>query len=283
MTALRAVGLIPARYASTRFPGKVLARIADRPMIQHVVERARQAKLLDLVLVATDDVRVRDAVEAFGGRTVMTSPDHASGTDRIAEVARGIDCQIVVNVQGDEPTLDPAGIDRAVAPLLDDPTIEMATLCTPIRDEAAARDPNNVKVVCDRRGFALYFSRSPIPYYRGIQDLGAGGRGPGAGGDAGRGARGAGPALWRKHIGLYAYRREALLRLAALAPTALEAAERLEQLRALEHGIRIVVVETDHDAIGVDVPEDIPRVAALLAGAVANVQGPRSPGTGGGS
>ena len=255
MTALRAVGLIPARYASTRFPGKVLAPIAGRPMIQHVVERARQAKLLDLVLVATDDARVRDAVAAFGGRAVMTSPDHASGTDRIAEVARGIDCGIVVNVQGDEPTLDPASIDGAVAPLLDHPTVEMATLCTPLRDEAAARDPNTVKVVCDRRGFALYFSRACIPYYREAP---------------------AGPVLWRKHIGLYAYRREVLLRLGALAPTALEVAERLEQLRALEHGIRIVVVETEHDAIGVDVPADIARVAALLAGPASMVHGPAS-------
>ena len=272
MTALRAVGLIPARYASSRFPGKVLAPIAGRPMIQHVVERARQATHLDLVLVATDDPRVRDAVAAFGGRPVMTSPGHASGTDRIAEVARGIACEVVVNVQGDEPTLDPASIDRAVAPLLDDPTVEMATLCTPIQDEAEARDPNTVKVVCDRRGFALYFSRAGIPYYR---DRGAGVPGSafrvpgGAGAAAGGpqpGTRNAGPALWRKHIGLYAYRREVLLRLAALAPTALELAERLEQLRALEHGIRIVVVETEHDAIGVDVPADIARIAALLAG-----------------
>lgn len=258
MTALRAVGLIPARYASSRFPGKVLAPIAGRPMIQHVVERARRAKLLDLVLVATDDARVRDAVAAFGGRAVMTSPDHASGTDRIAEVARGIDCQIVVNVQGDEPTLDPASIDGAVAPLLDDPTVEMATLCTPIRDEAVARDPNTVKVVCDRRGFALYFSRARIPHYR---DTGAAGAD-----DSGPGTRDPRPVLWHKHLGLYAYRREVLLRLAVLAPTALELAERLEQLRALEHGIRIVVVETEHDAIGVDVPADIARVAALLAG-----------------
>lgn len=275
---MRAVGLIPARYASRRFPGKVLAPIAGRPMIQHVAERARQAKLLDLVLVATDDVRVRDAVEAFGGRAVLTSADHASGTDRIAEVARGIDCEIVVNVQGDEPTLDPTSIDRAVAPLLDDPTIPMATLCTPIRDEADARDPNTVKVVCDRRGFALYFSRACIPFYRDAAEAGAGGRGPGAGaaepgvGDPGLG----GSARWRKHIGLYAYRREVLLRLAALAPTALETAEHLEQLRALEHGLRILVVETAQDAIGVDVPADILRVAALLAGSLAKVQGPTS-------
>jgi len=278
VTALRAVGLIPARYASSRFPGKVLAPIAGRPMIQHVVERARQATHLDLVLVATDDPRVRDAVAAFGGRAVMTSPGHASGTDRIAEVARGIDCEIVVNVQGDEPTLDPASIDEAVAPLLDDPTVEMATLCTAIRDEAAARDPNIVKVVCDRRGFALYFSRAPIPYHR-DRDPGVPrreSRVPGRAGDAGPGTRDEGPVPWRKHIGLYAYRRDVLLRLAALAPTALEKAERLEQLRALEHGIRIVVVETEHDAIGVDVPADIARVAALLGGPASAVHGAAS-------
>jgi 3-deoxy-manno-octulosonate cytidylyltransferase (CMP-KDO synthetase) len=240
-------------------------------MIQHVLERARQAKLLDLVLVATDDWRVRDAVAAFGGRAVMTSPDHASGTDRIAEVARGIGCDIVVNVQGDEPTLDPASIDGAVAPLLDDPAIEMATLCTPIRDEAVARDPNIVKVVCDRRGYALYFSRAPIPYYRDAA-AGIGGQGSGAGeGPPGPRPPAPGPRVGRKHIGLYAYRREVLLRLAALAPTPLELAERLEQLRALEHGIRIVVVETEHDAIGVDVPEDIARVAALLGGPASTV------------
>ena len=278
---MRAVGLIPARYASTRFPGKVLARLADRPMIQHVVERARRAKLLDLVLVATDDERVRAAVEAFGGRAVMTSRGHASGTDRIAEVAREIDCEVVVNVQGDEPTLDPASIDGAVAPLLDDPTVPMATLCTPIRDAAEARDPNTVKVVCDRRGFALYFSRAPIPYSRdrggGVpspESLVLGGRAAGVS-DQGPGAPDPEPAVWRKHIGLYAYRREVLLGLAALAPTPLELAERLEQLRALEHGIRIRVVETDHDAIGVDVPADLARVAALLAGPRAAV--PRSP------
>jgi 3-deoxy-manno-octulosonate cytidylyltransferase (CMP-KDO synthetase) len=160
-----------------------------------------------------------------------------------------------------------------VAPLLDDPTVEMATLCTPIRDEAAARDPNIVKVVCDRRGFALYFSRAPIPYYR---DRGAGVLNPESlvpsrADDPGPGTQDPGPRVWRKHIGLYAYRREVLLRLAALAPTALELAERLEQLRALHHGIRIVVVETEHDAIGVDVPADIARVAALLGGPASTV------------
>ena len=266
----RAVGIIPARYASTRFPGKVLAPIGGRPMIQHVVERARQARTLDMVLVATDDGRVREAVEAFGGRAVMTSAAHPSGTDRVAEVARAIACEVVVNIHGDEPTVDPASIDGAVAPLLDDPALPIATLCTPIWDEAEARDPNTVKVVRDRRGFALYFSRSPVPHYRDVAS-GVGGQGPEVGGNREPGTGNREPAAsaaprWWKHIGLYAYRRDVLLRLAALPPTPLERAERLEQLRALEHGIRILVVETDRDAIGVDVPEDIGRVAALLAG-----------------
>ena len=262
----RAVGIIPARYASTRFPGKVLAPIGGRPMIQHVVERARQARALDLVLVATDDGRVREAVEAFGCRAVMTSAAHASGTDRVAEVARAMTCDVVVNIQGDEPTLDPASIDRAVAPLLEDPTVPMATLCTPIWDEAEARDPNTVKVVRDRRGFALYFSRSPIPHYRDAAPSPVPSPESRVPSDPRPATRDPGPVRWWKHIGLYAYRRDVLLRLAALPPTPLEQGERLEQLRALEHGIRVYVVETDRDAIGVDVPEDIGRVAALLAG-----------------
>ncbi len=274
-----AVGIIPARYASTRFPGKVLALIEGRPMIQHVVERARQARTLDRVLVATDDGRVRDAVEAFGGSAVLTSPHHPSGTDRVAEVARSLTCEVVVNIQGDEPTLDPGSIDRAVAPLLDDPSVPMATLCTPIWDEAEARDPNNVKVVRNRWGFALYFSRAPIPHHRGASS-GVPGHGLRVAGDPERGTgnqeqRGAGAApRWWKHVGLYAYRRDVLLRLAALPPTALEQAERLEQLRALEHGIPIRVVETERDAIGVDVPEDLGRVAALLASSGLRGRGP---------
>ena len=279
--AARAVGVIPARYGATRFPGKVLGLIAGRPMLQHVVERARRARLLDEVLVATDDARVREAAEAAGARAVMTSPHHPSGTDRIAEVARDIACEVVANIQGDEPTLDPAAVDAAVAPLLDDPAILMTTLCTPIRRDADARDPNTVKVVCDRRGYALYFSRAAIPYYRdaaaGVPGFGF--RVPGdpepATRDPERGTRNPEPGtvLWRKHIGLYAYRREVLLQLADLPPTALEQAEHLEQLRALEHGIRILVIETARDSIGVDVPEDLARVAALLAGPESRVAG----------
>jgi len=235
--------LIPARYASTRLPGKPLADIGGRPMVEHVYRRAAAARLVDAVVVATDDERVRRAVEAFGGIACMTRADHQSGTDRLAEAASGLPCEVVVNVQGDEPLLAPEAIDEAVAALLEDPSTQMATLCRPIGEPSEFEDPNVVKVVRDRSGFALYFSRAPIPYPR----------------------RAADPAL--KHIGLYVYRREFLLRLAALEPTPLEAAESLEQLRALEHGFRIRVVESAHDSVGVDTPADLDRVRRLVASA----------------
>ena len=215
-------------------------------MIEHVYRRAAAARLVDAVLVATDDERVRDAVAAFGGNARMTRPDHPSGTDRLAEVANALSCAVVVNVQGDEPLLEPESIDEAIAALLEDPSNQMATLCRPIEEPSEFQDPNVVKVVRDRAGFALYFSRAPIPHARG------------AGG-------GRAPAL--KHIGLYVYRREFLLRLASLAPTPLEKAESLEQLRALEHGFRIRVVESAHDSVGVDTPADLDRVRRLVASA----------------
>jgi len=239
----RIVGVIPARYASSRFPGKALADLGGKPMVQHVVERTRQAHLLDEVLVATDDARILAAVQAFGGKACMTSPAHPSGTDRIAEVVRDLACDLVVNIQGDEPLIDPAVIDRAVAPLAADAAIPMGTMGRPM-GLAEAGDPSKVKVVVDRQGFALYFSRSPIPHLR----------------DGAPAA--AKPYLL--HIGLYVYRRETLLRLAALAPTPLEERERLEQLRALEHGIRIKVVETEHESFGVDTPADLERVRGLM-------------------
>jgi 3-deoxy-manno-octulosonate cytidylyltransferase (CMP-KDO synthetase) len=239
----RIVGVIPARYASSRFPGKALADLGGKPMVQHVVERARQARLLDEVLVATDDARILEAVQAFGGKACMTSPAHPSGTDRIAEVVRDLACDLVVNIQGDEPLIDPAVIDRAAGPLAADPAIPMGTMGRPM-GLAEAADPSKVKVVVDRQGFALYFSRSPIPYLR----------------DGAPAA--AKPYLL--HIGLYVYRRETLLRLAALAPTPLEERERLEQLRALEHGIRIKVVETEHESFGVDTPADLERMRELM-------------------
>lgn len=244
------LAIIPARFASSRFPGKPLAPLSGRPMIQWVYERARAARRVDDVIVATDDARIMAAVESFGGEAVLTSPDHRSGTDRLAEVVRGMDggrgVTAVVNVQGDEPLLDPASIDRAVAPLIEDERIEMSTLSTPITWAEEHDDPNKVKVVTDRQGFALYFSRAPIPWWRDGRP--AGGR-----------------VLAAKHIGLYVYRPATLLALAEFAPTPLETTESLEQLRALEHGVRIKVVSVEHDSIGIDTPEDLRRAEAVVA------------------
>jgi 3-deoxy-manno-octulosonate cytidylyltransferase (CMP-KDO synthetase) len=242
------VAVIPARYASTRFPGKPLADVAGRPMIEHVYRRAAAARNVDAVIVATDDRRIADAVTRFGGDVRLTSADHLTGTDRLAEVASDLDCDLVVNVQGDEPMIEPDAIDAAIEPFRDDLALRMSTVCTRLPHGTAQRidDPNVVKVVTDRRGFALYFSRSPIPHRRGPLDAGAG------------------PF---KHLGLYVYRREFLLQIAALAPTPLERSESLEQLRVLENGFAIRVVETKHDSIGVDTPEDLDHVCrTLLAG-----------------
>ncbi len=237
------VAVIPARYASTRFAGKALADIAGRPMIQHVYTRAAAARHVDAVIVATDDQRIADAVTTFGGLVRMTRSDHATGTDRLAEVAADLDCDLVVNVQGDEPLIEPDAIDAAIEPFRHDSALMMSTVCTPILDNDSIADPNVVKVVTDVRGFALYFSRLPIPYAR-----------------ASAGA----PARRYKHLGLYAYRREFLRALAALEPTALERSESLEQLRVLENGFALRVIETPHDSIGVDTPEDLERVRRLL-------------------
>jgi len=244
-----AVGIIPARYAATRLPGKPLLPIAGKPMIQHVYEQARRAETLSAVLVATDDERIAAAVRAFGGEAIMTSALHRSGTDRLAEAARDLRADVIVNIQGDEPLIAPETIDSLVAPFEARPGLAMATLSTPIlRAEDAAAD-SVVKVVVDRESYAIYFSRLPIPFYR---DENA----PPA----------ASPPRHRKHIGLYAYRKEALMRFASLPPAPLEQAEALEQLRALEHGMRILVVPTAHDAISVDTPEDLERVRRLIQG-----------------
>jgi 3-deoxy-manno-octulosonate cytidylyltransferase (CMP-KDO synthetase) len=244
-----AVGIIPARYAATRLPGKPLLPIAGKPMIQHVYEQARRAATLSAVLVATDDERIAAAVCAFGGEAIMTSASHRSGTDRLAEAARDLRADVIVNIQGDEPLIAPETIDSLVAPFEARPGLAMATLSTPIlRAEDAAAD-SVVKVVVDRESYAIYFSRLPIPFYR---DENA----PPA----------ASPPRHRKHIGLYAYRKEALMRFASLPPAPLEQAEALEQLRALEHGMRILVVPTAHDAISVDTPEDLERVRRLIQG-----------------
>lgn len=236
--------VIPARYAATRLPGKPLSRIGGRPMVEHVYRRAAAARGVTDVLVATDDERIASAVAAFGGRAIMTDPGHASGTDRVAEVARGLSCDLIVNVQGDEPALAPAAIEQAVAPLAADPSLVMGTLGGPLDATTDPQNPDVVKVLVDQRGFALYFSRAPVPYRR---DLDA----PGA--------------SVLRHIGLYVYRRDFLLTFASLPRTPLERLESLEQLRALEHGYRITVVETACQSISVDTPEDLERVRLLMA------------------
>ncbi len=222
-------------------------------MIQHVYERAARAHV-ERVIVATDDERIARVVKAFGGEVRMTSAGHRSGTDRIAEAAADVAADIVVNVQGDEPLLDPASIDAATAPLLEDLALEMATLATPAADATEVLNPHVVKVVCDARGDALYFSRAPIPYGRPMPE------GDPTAAAAAAVARG----LALRHIGLYVYRREALLRFAGLPPSPLEERERLEQLRALEHGMRIRVVVTRHGSFGVDTPADLERVRRMM-------------------
>ena len=236
---MKVLCIIPARYASTRLPGKPLRDIAGKPMIVRVYERAIRAQRVHEVVVATDDERIRAAVEEHGGNAVMTRADHATGTDRLAEVAaQRPDCDLIINVQGDEPLIDPAVIDALVAPFEHDEALMMATAKTEITDAAEMENPNNVKVVADRTGNALYFSRACIPY-----------------------ARNAGAKVY-KHIGIYAYRRDFLLAYAKMAQTELECSESLEQLRALENGYRIRVVETDAVFIGVDTEEDLAAVNA---------------------
>jgi 3-deoxy-manno-octulosonate cytidylyltransferase (CMP-KDO synthetase) len=246
----RTIAIIPARYASKRFPGKPLADIGGKPMIQHVYERAARARRLDAVCVATDDERIAAAVRAFGGTAVMTPATLQSGSDRIAYAARSLqDVALVVNVQGDEPLIAPEMIDEAVEPLQKDPAIVAGTLVRKIATDEELMNPGIPKVVLDREGFCLYFSRSPIPFVRGLP-----------------------PSAWRssatlyKHIGLYVYRRTFLLTYASLPQTPLERAEKLEQLRILEHGYRIRAVVTAHDTIPVDTPADLDRVRTLMAG-----------------
>ena len=219
-------------------------------MIEHVYRRASEARSIATVIVATDDERIAGAVRAFGGTVRMTSPSHPSGTDRLAEIAEDLTCDLIVNVQGDEPLIEPAMIDEAVAPFAAEPQLEMSTLRRRIDDPAELHNPNVTKVVVDRDDFALYFSRAPIPHVR----------------------DGNTPASAWRHVGLYVYRRECLLRLARLAPTELERSEALEQLRALEHGIRIKAIETRFDSIGVDTPDDLERVRQIFDNA--GVAGP---------
>jgi 3-deoxy-manno-octulosonate cytidylyltransferase (CMP-KDO synthetase) len=240
------LGIIPARYGSTRFPGKPLAAIAGKPLIQHVIERCAQARFLTKVVVATDDARIRDAVKGFCD-VEMTRPDHPSGTDRAAEVAQRCPCDAVINIQGDEPLIDPKVIDAVAKALGNAP---MATAATAIKDPSEFDNPNVVKVVVNLTERALYFSRRTIPYVRDAASRPVGEQ------------LAAFPFL--KHLGIYGYRRETLLRLVQFPQSPLEQAEKLEQLRALENGIEMAVVRVDYDSVGVDVPADVARVEERL-------------------
>jgi 3-deoxy-manno-octulosonate cytidylyltransferase (CMP-KDO synthetase) len=237
------IAIIPARFDSTRLPGKALAEIGGMPMIVRVWRQTRQARSLKRVIVATDDERIARAIREAGGEAEMTASTHQSGTDRIAEVAARIDAEIYLNVQGDQPFIAPADLDALAAPMLTDRSLAMATLATPIVNDEEWYNPNKVKVVCDARGDALYFSRSPIPFAR----------------DDGR------PAMAWRHIGVYGYRRDFLLAFAALEPGVLEQIEKLEQLRALERGYRIRVVASVAPSLEVDTPEDLARANRVAA------------------
>jgi len=240
------VGIVPARYASTRFPGKPLALIAGKPLIQHVVEQCQKAKSLSEVIVATDDTRIWEVAQNFC-RVEMTRPDHPSGSDRIAEVASRCPCDAVVNIQGDEPLIDPKVIDAVAGALARD---EMSTAAARIQDAGELDNPNVVKVVVNAAGRALYFSRRTIPYLREAA--------------SGSGTEQLAAFAFLKHLGIYGYRRETLLRLVKFPVSPLENAEKLEQLRALDNGIQIAVVKVDYDSVGVDVPGDVKRVEKLL-------------------
>lgn len=251
------VAIIPARYGASRLPGKPLLDVWGTPMIVRVAERATMARFVNRVIVATDDQRIVDVVNAAGFESRLTAATHETGTDRLAEVARDLDASIIVNVQGDEPLLEPAAIDSAIEPLLEDPTLVMSTTCEPLESAQLILDPNVVKVVTDARGFALYFSRSPIPLPR--EEVRHHGsleaaltRNP----DLSN--------LFAKHTGLYVYRREFLLHLAGLPRTRLERVESLEQLRAIEHGFRIRVVAVSHRSIGVDTLEDLDNLREFM-------------------
>jgi len=244
MSDPQVVVVIPSRFAATRLPGKPLVNLAGKPMVQHVYEQAKLAQTVHRVLVATDDQRIVDAVLAFGGEARMTRSDHRTGTERIAEVAAHEPGDVFVNVQGDEPLIDPVAIDTAVAALLEDPPAQIATVATPIRHVPDIMDPNVVKTVLDFDSNALYFSRAPIPWVRDTPQK-------------------VHVKYW-KHLGLYVFQRDALLEYPTLPQGELEKIEQLEQLRWLENGWKIRVAEVEHDAVSVDVPEDVTRVEKLL-------------------
>jgi len=254
---MKVTAIIPARYASERLPAKMLAPLLGKPLIQWTWEQAQRASRVDEVLVATDDERVLKAVEKFGGRAVMTAKDHASGTDRVAEAAAKSSAQLIVNLQGDEPLMHPETMDRAISPFLDDDQLAMSSAKVEIQDLDSYFNPNVVKVVCDDQNFACYFSRSPIPFYRGKETWL----------EEWRRTQVRPPALQPapyKHLGLYVYRTDFLQAFARLPRPAVEDAEKLEQLRALAWGFKIKVVTTPHDSIGVDTAEDLRQAEAVL-------------------
>jgi len=248
---VKATAIIPARYGSTRFPGKPLALINGLPMIQHVCQRVSRATTVDRVIVATDDKRIVAAVEAFGGDVMLTRTDHPTGTDRLAEVAANIDSDLIVNVQGDEPLIDPRMVDQAVAPLVENPQIQMGTLASAIDEIDDFHNPNVVKVVKRQDGLALYFSRASIPWPRDLDTAQLATELPRLG--------------VLRHIGLYVYRRQLLLDYPTWPKTPLENLENLEQLRALERGIGLYVAETEFSCHGVDTPADLERVSRLIS------------------
>ena len=244
MSAVKLVVVIPARYGSTRLPGKPLVSLAGKSMIQRVYEQAKKAQRADRVIVATDDERIVNAVKGFGGEAMMTRTEHRTGTERVAEVAAHVEGDVFVNVQGDEPLLDPNAIDVAVNSLLEEPRASISTVATPIKTPGDIMDPNVVKTVLDFDGNALYFSRAPIPWVRDtVSKIHVN--------------------YW-KHLGLYVFQRDALLEYPTLPQGGLERIEQLEQLRWMENGWKIRVAEVDHDAVSVDVPEDVARVEKLL-------------------
>jgi len=243
---MKAIGVIPARWGATRFEGKVLANLLGKPVVQHVWENAKKAKLLDDLIVACDDERIMKVVAGFGGKAVYTSPDQPSGTDRLAEVVNPMDIKIAVNIQGDEPLVKPIIIDSLVMAIESEKKAQMATVIKRIEDDNELTNSNVVKVVVDKNGYALYFSRYAIPYNR-----------------TGQTDKKKKP-VYFKHIGLYAFTKDFLFTFRNLAPSSLEEAEKLEQLRVLEYGYKIKTVETRFDTVGVDTPEDLRRVEEIL-------------------
>lgn len=235
---MKIIGVIPARYGSTRLPGKPLVNINGKPMIQHVWESSKKSKLINELYVATDDKRIYDTVTGFGGNAVMTSKKHKSGSDRIGEVIKNMKCDIVLNIQGDEPFINPLNIDKAIKPLIKDKNIQVSTLCTPIKNIEEIDNPNVVKAVIDKNSFALYFSRFGIPFDRDM----------------------AKNIIYYKHIGLYVYRKKYLLEFIKLKPSKLEMAEKLEQLRILENGKKIKVVVTNIDSFTIDTNKDLKKL-----------------------